>query len=240
MPTARRDRLPYTGSLLDQDPISKNLYITGQINPITQERLAMHNGRNLSGLGATSQNFDEPDWRDVSTGELEREDDVNGSGIFDAAGKATVHTTMGVFADHPSVPGYIARNPPFQVNREVTDASSGGDVIEVPGGGWLGQQPPPAVTITNRDDPYAFTQYQRQPVSLGQAEAAAQQFARLRPVPWQNIANVAVVSRPVGGLWRKAMDGLGATEPPGWGTYAFAGLLVGGAAAMMYGAVKGW
>jgi len=65
--------------------------------------------------------------------ELELLDDVNGSGIFDAPGTQTVHVDMGVFADHPSVPGYIARHPPFQAQDEVT--RGGRLTMEVPGSG---------------------------------------------------------------------------------------------------------
>jgi hypothetical protein len=73
--------------------------------------------------------------------ELEGEDDVYGSGIFDQSGRGpTVHATLGVFEDHPSLPGYVGREVQFAVSKEVADITSGADVVVVPGGGMSYQE----------------------------------------------------------------------------------------------------
>lgn len=141
-PRALRSRMPFTGHVVDPDPNNWVRPIRGQLTPQTEERWSMWHGRNLAGLGANGAETpetmtDEPDWSDSSLRDLEIEDDVVGSGIFDPSGRSTVHQTMGVMADHPSIPGYIARHPPFTVNTEVSDIASGADVVEVPGGGMF-------------------------------------------------------------------------------------------------------
>lgn len=119
------------------DPVRKDLYRLGQVGPKTEDRWFMQHGRYLAGLGATET---QPSWdaryQDVNLRELEDEDDVFGSGIFDTYGsEPTVHINMGVFADHPSLPGYIDREVQYEVNRNISDITSGADVVAVPGGG---------------------------------------------------------------------------------------------------------
>jgi hypothetical protein len=164
------------------DPLNKILPAIGQVNPRWRQRHAMTHGRYLSGLGGLAgagpisqkrrdgkfeiggscdflTDGDEPDWSDPLLAENENEDDSVGSGIFDQAGGATVHTDMGIMADHPAVPGYIARNPPFYVNTEVQDITADAQVLEVPGGGLnylehggINQAPP--ISPYARYEPY--------------------------------------------------------------------------------------
>lgn len=68
--------------------------------------------------------------------DLERTDDVLGSGIFDPPGaSATANIDTGVFASHNSLPGYLAREIPFVVMQDVTDLTSDASNVEIPGGG---------------------------------------------------------------------------------------------------------
>lgn len=151
-------RQPVTTNPYVTDPLNKIQAVVGNVSPKWETRHMLQHGRYLSGMDGltgcpqvtqktrdgqfqvgTQPDFmvegDEPDWSDALMGENEHEDDSVGSGIFDPTGGATVHTDMGVFADHPAVPGYIARNPPFYVNPEVTDITADAQVLEVPGGG---------------------------------------------------------------------------------------------------------
>jgi hypothetical protein len=101
----------------------------------------MQHGRYLSGVdGLSGENETQPAYdvrfSDVHLRELEDEDDVFGSGIFDTYGSsATIHANMGVFADHPSLPGYIDREVQYEVNRNIADITAGADVVAVAGGG---------------------------------------------------------------------------------------------------------
>lgn len=193
-------RQPFTGNVVDPDPINWYRPIRGQESPEYEESWRMHHGRYLAGLGSAeglglTEIDDEPDWSDHSLDVLEAEDDVVGSGIFDPRGSATVHTNMGVFQDHPSMPGYIARHPPFTVNTEVSDLPTGADVVEVPGGGMAyverdgvlvgpsgGPSPQPAPRQvpppTNRFDPYV--NYSPREPALGRGLGAPDQ----QQAPW--------------------------------------------------------
>jgi len=78
----------------------------------------------------------DPQYQGQEVYELEGEDDTYGSGIFDPSGrKGTSNPNMGVFASHDSLPGYIARDVPFTVSRDVTDITDDADVVSIPGGG---------------------------------------------------------------------------------------------------------
>jgi hypothetical protein len=132
---------PYTGSTTDQDPISSKLPLIGQDNPYTIARYEREHGRYLSGLGSEGLGMN-PNEGDAEfehedlTLELERDDDVYGSGIFDKPGRSdTIHSTLGVFGDHPSVPGYVGREVEFAVSQEVHDVANGADIVVVPAGG---------------------------------------------------------------------------------------------------------
>jgi hypothetical protein len=68
--------------------------------------------------------------------DLEKEDDTFGSGIFDPGGRGgTANPNMGVFAAHYSLPGYVARDVPFHVMKDVTDITDDAQVVSIPGGG---------------------------------------------------------------------------------------------------------
>jgi len=140
-PYVHADWSPGEPRLGYKDPIRKDLYRLGQVGPRTEDRWFMQHGRYLAGtdglgdINETQASYDSR-WQDVNLRELEGEDDVFGSGIFDTYGSSpTVHVNMGVFADHPSLPGYIDREIQYEVNRNISDITSGADVVAVPGGG---------------------------------------------------------------------------------------------------------
>ncbi len=69
--------------------------------------------------------------------ELQRLDDVQGNGIFDAPGThGNIHPDAGVFADREALPGYIARERFFKPS-EVIDVNSGRPVVYVPGNAFM-------------------------------------------------------------------------------------------------------
>jgi hypothetical protein len=94
-------------------------------------------GRNLAGLG--SMNIDSVNAEGIKDYPNELEllqvaDDVVGNGVFDPNGShGNVHPDQGVFQDHLSLPGYIDRDL-FYAPSEVTDATTGRQVMYVPGG----------------------------------------------------------------------------------------------------------
>jgi hypothetical protein len=123
------------------DPITKWLYKIGQTAPGVEQRWAMQHGRYLSGLGANETQAPYAAKPDSYTRSLEKDDDVLGSGIFDSYGRQpTVNFELGVFADHPSLPGYIEREVQFSVSKDIADITSGADVVIVPAGGMTYQE----------------------------------------------------------------------------------------------------
>lgn len=65
---------------------------------------------------------------------LQVADDVNGNGMFDPPGShGNVHPDYGIFADHESLPGYVARDK-FYTPSEVVDATTGNQIMYVPSG----------------------------------------------------------------------------------------------------------
>lgn len=249
-------RQSYVGALVDQSPIITNaqLPFVGQLGPGAAERIAMSHGRRLAGFGdtatpapvpwddSTNAAGDEPDWHDGAMQDLESEDDVVGSGIFDAAGRTTVHEEMGVFQDHPSIPGYIDRHPPFTVNEEVRDVVTGGPTVEVPGGGmsyverWGRPAPVPTLrmgggyavvgTPTSASRPLvsmspASRAYAPQPVPMAPAQTTT--FIT-GSVPFTSTANIATTARAVGAVEEPASSG--------WGSWLFGGIILGVAAGL--------
>jgi len=256
-------RQMYTGGPMTTDIFNLTRPTRGQLSPAYQEQWQMQHGRELAGFGAHGGPHGGPgiigdnryDGQDLK--ELEEEDDSVGSGIFDAAGASTVHQTMGVFQDHPAVPGYIARNLPFTVNKDVSDITDGADVVEVPGGGLFYVErgghlvgPPPGsppertpLSVPQRpsgtDQPYVLLGQQAK-APLGGFGHYPNHYPPAQPVPFDtrfqrvppdvsivNVANrrVAVGQDPA------------APAPAGWGSYLFAGALVGAAAALLMGTV---
>jgi hypothetical protein len=123
------------------DPITKHLATIGQITPRNEARWMMSHGRFLAGFGSNDTQPAYAAAQDGYVGSLEKDDDVNGSGIFDEYGRMpTVNATLGVFQDHPSIPGYIDREIEYSVNKEIVDIANGADVVTVAGGGLTYQE----------------------------------------------------------------------------------------------------
>ena len=130
----------YEGPLYADSLAARNLaHLVGQ-TPALTEHYAMQNGRYMSGLGSvddiTGAPGYDPSYQGQHIYDLEREDDTFGSGIFDPSGRSgTSNSNMGIFASYDSLPGFIAREVPFTVSRDVTDITDDADVVSVPGGG---------------------------------------------------------------------------------------------------------
>jgi hypothetical protein len=111
----------------------------GQDNPATREYQRMQHGRYLTGFGDDSPAFNpdggDPGYESGDMAAMEEADDVFGSGIFDPPGRPTSNNTMGIFASDYGLPGYVAREVPYAVSRDVTDADGGG-VVYIPAGGY--------------------------------------------------------------------------------------------------------
>jgi hypothetical protein len=99
-------------------------------------------GRHLAGLGQAGESIVKSDKVNaegipVYPNELDalsEADDVDGNGVFDAnLTHGNVHADYGVFQDHQSLPGYVAREQ-FYAPSEVTDITTGKPVNYVPGG----------------------------------------------------------------------------------------------------------
>jgi len=279
---------PYPGKLTDTDPISSKLPLIGQLNPSVQERFALSQGRSVAGFGSVSEAY-QRDRRDEYVEQIETDDDVLGSGIFDRSGaRGTIHSNLGVFADHPSLPGYIAREMDFAVSRDISDITSGAEVVAVPGGGMAyverGGQLVGPLRPDDRYNPYVEIRMgiERRTVPFGPAyypgpssTAVAPAFPDggtqfvpavpeevpltpnlpaqtapaipqvdmgptplLPPQTAPTSAQVDLAPTPVLPPVATPASGYGADEEPkpaGWGTYAFAGALVGIAAAIFVG-----
>jgi hypothetical protein len=99
-------------------------------------RLAGFGNDAQENIGNEPPRSDANKWSELAVSELERDDDVFGSGIFDRPGRMTSNVGDGVFASDYSLPGYVAREVPYAVSRDVTDVASGGEVVYIPGGGF--------------------------------------------------------------------------------------------------------
>lgn|GEM_PF-3088937 len=152
----------YTGSLVNSDPISRELPLLGQINPVIDREIEATHGRFLNGLGAHDmQDLDKPVSDHADVVDMEEQDDVVGSGIFDPFRRPpTVNPHMGVFEVKYSIPGYHARETPFMVNHEITDISNGAEVVGIPSGGLNYVEHGkayPYFDATNEYEPYAVS-----------------------------------------------------------------------------------
>jgi hypothetical protein len=105
-------------------------------------------GRNLAGVGAdmAEPRFDSVNAEGIETypNELDllaQGDDVVGNGVFDPNDThGNIHPDAGVFNDHQSLPGYVARDK-FYAPSEVRDLTQPNDqVVYVPGGAVSLQQ----------------------------------------------------------------------------------------------------
>lgn len=268
-------RQPYTGELTNKDPISSVLARTGQANPLVRSAYMHEHGRFYSGFG-TDVSLNDPFPGNANTGDveyadndamdqLEAEDDVAGSGIFDAPGRrSTIHSTLGVFADHPSLPGYAAREQLFAVSKDVVDPIHGADVVYLPAGGMTyverggrrtdyldrEQSVPPAAELSPGMQPEAAL-----PALPPASEAAAPDlapaaasgygdmgFARMfqptrlaRALPVRSIVTPLQLRQSIGADAGTVPSPTPAT--PDWKTYAAVGAIVGVAAAIFVGTV---
>ena len=152
----------YTGKTDNPDAISRDLALTGQVNPIVARDLATTHGRFLSGFGEPKmvKKSDEADfYHQPDVNQMEAQDDVLGSGIFDdGRAPATVNQQMGVFEANYSIPGPHAREIPFHINHEITDIANGAAVVGIPSGGLNYVEHGNAIGYldpTNRYEPYA-------------------------------------------------------------------------------------
>lgn len=104
---------------------------------------ASAHGRNLAGVD--NHNFDAENSEGIDTypnelNLLGAADDVDGNGVFDPHGShGNIHPDTGIFQDHESLPGYVARDHFYRAS-EVTDLTKGGKVNYVPGGAVAFQQ----------------------------------------------------------------------------------------------------
>jgi hypothetical protein len=147
---------PYYGRAKTNDFIVGNLPFIGQAAPLVRERMRSYHGRYMSGVeGFSGDSVDgavgtDPVYESEALDELESQDDVFGSGIFDQVGRGpTSNQSMGVFASHYALPGFVAREVPFTVSKDITDITDNADVVMVPGGGMTfaevrGQMVPPS------------------------------------------------------------------------------------------------
>jgi hypothetical protein len=135
---ARGDQI-YMGPGYADSYAARNLALVGQVSPYVRESMRREHGRYLSGLGGEGAGgavASDSAYGDRATLELEDQDDTYGSGVFDEPGRSgTSNPNMGVFASHYSWPGYLAREIPFTVSRDVSDVTDDADVVGVPGGG---------------------------------------------------------------------------------------------------------
>lgn len=129
------------GPVYARDYIGRNLSHLISSSPQTVEDMRKTYGRYLSGFGSEDMSgaagYDAR-YQEQHTYDLEAEDDNFGSGIFDESGRGgTSNSDMGIFAGHYAWPGYLAREVPFTVSRDVTDITDDAAVVAVPGGGMF-------------------------------------------------------------------------------------------------------
>lgn len=107
-------------------------------------------GRNLAGLGEINEMEDQPfdgansEGIETYPNELDMlaaADDTAGNGVFDPNDThGNIHPDVGVFQDHQSLPGYVARDQFYELS-EVRDLTKpDGRVMYVPGGAVSLQQ----------------------------------------------------------------------------------------------------
>lgn len=119
----------------DTRPSSLIPHPTRATNPAYSVYGGAH-GRHLAGLNGVQMDSADEGIKDYPNelDALQIADDVNGNGMFDPAGShGNVHPDYGIFADHESLPGYVARDK-FYTPSEVIDATTGAPVMYVPSG----------------------------------------------------------------------------------------------------------
>jgi len=257
-------RQPYTGRLHDNDPISCKLALVGQINPSIAERFALSTGRAVAGFGMVAEEY-LPERREEAVDDLEKEDDVYGSGIFDRSGReGTVHADMGVFADHPSLPGYVGREVDFAVSKDIADIVNGAEVVGLPTGGMAyverGGMNVGPLRLDDHNNPYVFMQHGKEgkrPVFTDPVRTAFPKSGDPIPTAYPDGGTVTshAVPTEVGfqrytdaysatnpqytTAFQQNMPALGATETgPSLGAFVVAGAIVGVAGAIFMGTIR--
>lgn len=162
-----RSPQPYTGPGFADTYAVRHAAQRGQLSPITRNEFAMQHGRYLSGFGGVDAKAQHTayDSSEETLTKMEGSDDNFGSGIFDFDDRGpTANAQSGVFESTYSLPGFIAREIPFAVSRDVQDAN-GNSVVFVPGGGLSSVLDGGGLTRpdapTTRDQPYKRMDYGR-------------------------------------------------------------------------------
>ena len=195
------DPTPFTGNLLTgRQGGPPDARITSGTAHYYQSKIDARYGRQLAG-DDNVQAAESPDnaWAVNELEQLRELDDVQGDGIFDPPGThPNIYPDAGVLAARYSLPGYHVREVPF-MHSEVRDATTGRQIIPVPGG---------AVSL---DTPAKLAQLERN------------QYAPAQPVVWSNrggrvlkesITNVVQNPEPVNGIGRWGMGAEAAVAPP--------------------------
>lgn len=135
---------PYYGEVYPSDEVVRRRAFVGQINPTERERLKMQYGRYLSGYEEPTDFGgsigEDPNYPNPELQTMEMEDDAFGSGIF-SGNQVTGNQDTGVFESSYQLPGYVARETPFAVSRDVSSAQ-GHEMVYIPAGGYISRNPP--------------------------------------------------------------------------------------------------
>lgn len=241
----------YVQSPAPRDFLQRRAVLLGQESPTVEEHQATLHGRYLvnsfgddSPVVGGSQTMpstaiirEDPNVRASNLA-----DDSAGAGIFDRPGSATVHREMGVFADNPALPGFIARQLPFVVSNEVSDAPAGAAVVEVPGGGFW------AVERFGNTVPYPGRAAPRPPFAAGtgpsstfnpyvmQTQDPNYPYPFAEPAP--SFEDTSGTFLPGYGSTAPVASAAPEEKPLGFWTYALVGAMVGVAGAMVVHATK--
>ena len=128
---------PFTGNLPSMAAMGpSDLLASSSTGPYYAALIDRQYGRHLAGADNLSVQDEKADqaWAKNELDLYQEMDDVQGSGIFDAAGTdPNIYPDAGVLADRYSVPGYLARERMFE-KSEVVDSTTGRPVIYVNGG----------------------------------------------------------------------------------------------------------
>lgn len=209
-------------SFIPHDLVSVNNGNRGETSDMVKDHLNSQYGRQLAGLGRADYAGDD-DFQDGQLDELEGQDDVVGSGIFDEAGdNATVHKDMGVFQDHPNLPGYIAREVQFEPNEDIESLPAGAQVVSVPAGGmtWGGRLESPGACAPAQ--PYRKgSQIAPPPSGIVPVKSSAPPAVMMQPARVAPVATTTVGAlmprgpRPMPQpTWQQAQRPV---PPPAWG-----------------------
>lgn len=220
---------PFTGNLPPNREMGPpDLFPSSSVAPAYQRRFDRMFGRQLAGdeQNDTTSNakvpgaVEEPAWALNELRYFEELDDTQGSGIFEAPGsRPNNYADAGIFSQSYSHPGYLAREKPW-AKSEVVDATTGRQVVYVPGGSVAMDSAAQAAFIENmkygRMNP-VMTPYQE------------------RGVPYDSTVNVKVNPEPVGAEGDPLLP---PSPKSGVGGFLLAAGLVGLAAGVVYAVTK--